>query len=164
MKNNLCMPTGNCNANAKRHFSIYQNLPQRNSNFFCLDASSRSLLGRDRSIVCFSPAFLGQVQTPAYMENRGDSTSLWLSLHHNIQSFQQPKRCSSEGKSDSSPSLQIPPNSYSTPFRRRAVLHTGWDNQLLHSLWTVLPKLTTEVMVRNTAVAQKLCRNLRNKY
>lgn len=57
MKYNLCMPTGNCNANAKRHFSIYQNLPQRNSNFFCLGASSRSLLGRDRSIVCFSPAF-----------------------------------------------------------------------------------------------------------
>lgn len=32
-------------------------MPHRNSNFFYLDASSRSPLGRDRSVVCFHPAY-----------------------------------------------------------------------------------------------------------
>lgn len=51
------MQTGKVATNAKRHFSIYQNMPHRNSNFFYLDTSSQSLLGTERSVACFCPAY-----------------------------------------------------------------------------------------------------------
>lgn len=73
----------------------------------------------------FLSCLLGQVQTPAHMGNEGDSASLGLPLHHEIHSSQQLKRSSQEGKSDTSPPLQIPPNTYSTSFRRRAVCTQG---------------------------------------
>lgn len=38
-------------------FLSIQNRPHRNSNFFYLDASSRAFLGRERSVVCFCPAY-----------------------------------------------------------------------------------------------------------
>lgn len=51
------MQTAKVATNAKRHFSIYQNMPHRNSNFFYLDTSSWSLQGRKSSVVCFCPAY-----------------------------------------------------------------------------------------------------------
>lgn len=62
------MQSGKVATNAKRHFSIYQNMPHRNSNFFFLSRCFLKVTAREKQKCCvFLSCLLGQVKTPACM-------------------------------------------------------------------------------------------------